>query len=86
MNQPEVKKRLQASVKNVGIELQNVEYFTKETIDLSKLWYACVENHLTDVETTAKEWLKDRIEKDTEKQIANMITTLDKLETDLKKK
>jgi chromosome segregation ATPase len=86
MNQPEVKKRLQASVKNVGIELQNVEYFTKEKIDLSKLWYACIENHLTDVETTAKKWLKKRIEEDTEKQIANKITTLEKLEADLKKK
>jgi hypothetical protein len=49
MNEAEVKKRLQASVKNVGIELQNVKYFTKETTDLAKLCYAFIEKHLTDV-------------------------------------
>jgi chromosome segregation ATPase len=86
MNEAEVKKRLQASVKNVGIELQNVKYFTKETTDLAKLWYAFIEKHLTDVENTAKTWLNDRIEKETEKEIANMITTLKELEADLKKK
>jgi chromosome segregation ATPase len=86
MNQPEVKECLQASVKNVGIELQNVEYFTKEKIDLSKVWYAFTKKHLTDVENAAKDWLKDRIEKDTEKKTASMITTLEELEADLKKK
>jgi chromosome segregation ATPase len=86
MNEAEVKKRLQDSVKNVGMELQNAKYFTKETTDLTKLWYAFIEEHLTSVETTAKTWLKDRIEKETEKEIANMIRTLGELEADLKKK
>jgi chromosome segregation ATPase len=86
MNEAEVKERLQTSVKNVGMELQNVKYFTKETTDLAKLWYAFIEEHLTDIETTAKTWLKDRIEKETEKEIANMIGTLGELEADLKKK
>jgi DNA repair exonuclease SbcCD ATPase subunit len=85
MNKDEVKKRLQASVKNVDLELQNVNYLTGETINLAKMWGTFIEDHLTNIEAKAKEWLKTRIDT-TETKITEMITTLEKREDGLKKK
>jgi hypothetical protein len=86
MNNAEVKSRFQASIKNVGIELKNVEHLTKEKIDLSKEWQDFMKTHVDGVEKKAKAWVSDRIVKETEGQINDMIKKLQALEKDLKAK
>ncbi|XPS98960.1 hypothetical protein M3J09_008147 [Ascochyta lentis] len=86
MNNADVKFRFQASIKNVGIELKNVEHLTKEKMDLSKEWQDFMKTHLAGVEKKAKEWFSDRIVKETEGQINDMIKKLQTLEKDLKEK
>lgn len=71
-----MKSRLQASIKNVGTELKNVEHLTKEKLDLATEWEAFMKSHLAIVGTKAKEWINQRIVTDTEGQIATMIATL----------
>jgi putative ABC transport system ATP-binding protein len=86
MNNADVKSRFQASIKNVGIELKNVEHLTKEKIDLSKEWQDFMKAHMDGVEKKAKAWFSDRIVKETEGQINDMIKKLQALEKDLKAK
>lgn len=86
MNNADVKSRFQASIKNVGIELKNIEHLTKEKIDLSKEWQDYMKTHMEGVEKKAKAWFSDRIVKETEGQINDMIKKLQALEKDLKEK
>ncbi|KAJ4984185.1 hypothetical protein SVAN01_10293 [Stagonosporopsis vannaccii] len=83
LNNPEVTSRLQAAIKNVGTELSNIEPLTKQSMDLAKEWPEFMTSHFTAVEKAAKQWFSDRIVKDTEKQIAAMISTLEKTEKEL---
>ena len=77
--------RLQASIKNVGMELKNVEHLTQEKLDLATEWDKWMKAHLAEVKTKAKTWIEDRIDKDTTKRLADEIATLKKKEADLKK-
>lgn len=86
MNNADVKSRFQASIKNVGIELKNIEHLTKEKIDLSTEWQGFMKAYVDGVEKKAKDWFSDYIVKDTEGQINDMIKKLQALEKDLNAK
>ena len=81
MNNADVKSRFQASIKNVGTELKNIEHLTKEKIDLATEWQSFMKTHMDGVEKKAKTWFSDRIVKETEGQLDAEIK---KLQADLK--
>lgn len=86
MKDSAVKSRLQNSIKNVGIELKNIEHLTKEKIDLATPWQTFMKSHLLNIETKARAGIRARIEVDTENQLTKTIAELKTKEGDLKKK
>ncbi|KAG9201759.1 hypothetical protein G6514_005375 [Epicoccum nigrum] len=83
LNEPEVRSRLQRSVKHVGMELENAEYLTGVKIDLATPWKNFMKGRMLTLEDHAQKWIKKAIETETEVPLTNMITALKKKEADL---
>lgn len=83
---PAVRSCLQNSIKNVGIELKNIEHLRKGKFDLASPWQMFKKAYLLNIETKAKAGIKARIEVDTENQLIKAIAELVSKEGDFKKK
>ncbi|KAF2678799.1 hypothetical protein K458DRAFT_490904 [Lentithecium fluviatile CBS 122367] len=86
MQEPEVKRRMEQAITNVEIELKNIQGLTGQNVDLSRRWRAFMKDHMAAMDTKNKIWLKNRITRDTKKQVQRGLTKYRAMLSDLRVK